>query len=80
MKMKQLIPAMLVFVSGVTLAAIPSFEDLDINGDGALSTQEVNGVLRHFNFIQADKNQDGTLDKEEYELGLQEQNQDQMQG
>ena len=74
MNNKLAISAILVLFSSVAIAAsMPSFQELDTNTDGVLSEQEVDGVLRNFDFPLADKNGDGLLDKEEFDLAIKEQ-------
>ena len=55
---------------GVAQAAnIPSFDELDTNGDGYLTQEEVSvseEVTAQFSTVDA--NQDGQLDQSEYEL------------
>jgi hypothetical protein len=52
--------------SGALFAAPPAFEDVDTNGDGAISAQEA-AAVEGLDFKQADTNQDGKLSKEEYQ-------------
>jgi EF hand len=60
----------LLALSLVTLAAaaqgLPSFEEVDVNGDGQISRQEA-AAIEALDFTAVDTNQDGTLSKEEYE-------------
>ncbi|HEX9876635.1 MAG TPA: hypothetical protein VGC50_08300 [Gammaproteobacteria bacterium] len=54
---------------GFALAAVaqemPSFEDVDLNGDGAISESEAS-VVEGLDFAAADANQDGGIDRDEY--------------
>ncbi len=65
--MRPLIAGMfLAMFSGAALAAPPAFEEVDANGDGAISMAEASAV-EGLDFRQADTNQDGALSKKEYE-------------
>ena len=44
---------------------LPSFEDVDANGDGQITRQEA-AAIEGLDFTAADTNQDGTLSMEEY--------------
>jgi len=44
---------------------LPSFEDVDSNGDGQITRQEA-AAIEGLDFTAADTNQDGTLSMEEY--------------
>ncbi len=67
--MKTLLTAFLVAV-GLSAAAIaqelPSFEEVDQNGDGMIDRAEA-AMVEGLDFATADTNQDGTIDREEYE-------------
>lgn len=45
---------------------MPAFEDVDTNGDGAISQEEA-AAVEGLDFATADANQDGSLSREEYE-------------
>lgn len=45
---------------------LPSFEEVDVNGDGQINRQEA-AAIEALDFTAADTNQDGTLSMEEYE-------------
>jgi EF hand len=47
----------------------PSFDNVDTNMDGAISPQEAS-VIEGLDFTAADKNQDGKLDRAEYEAAV----------
>lgn len=64
----KLMAASLLLVSGVVLAAMPTFQQLDTNKDHTLSKQEVDKVLVGIDFAAADKNKDGSLDQDEYNM------------
>jgi Ca2+-binding EF-hand superfamily protein len=45
---------------------LPSFEEVDQNGDGMIDRAEA-AMVEGLAFATADTNQDGTIDREEYE-------------
>jgi len=53
-------------VDEIKKAAIARFEELDRNHKGRLSRNQLTGVLTFQQFRQADKDKDGTLDKDEF--------------
>ncbi|WP_264876470.1 EF-hand domain-containing protein [Vibrio agarivorans] len=72
--MKKLLPVMLVVFAGVGLSSMafanqpprqpPTFEELDVNGDGLLSEDEVKGPLKD-DFAKFDVDGDGFLSQDE---------------
>ena len=64
----KFLSVLLILMSGTALAAMPTFQDLDTNKDKVLSKQEVVKVLVGIDFADADKNNDGNLNQEEYKL------------
>ncbi len=56
---------MLGFAGGALAQELPSFEEVDANGDGAISEQEAQAV-EGLDFATADANQDGQLDRAEW--------------
>jgi EF hand len=58
--------SILTCFSGIALGqSIPTFEDVDTNGDGAIDPAEAAAVAA-LDFESADTNQDGMLSLEEY--------------
>lgn len=58
--------------SGLALAqGLPLFEQVDANGDGAISREEAS-VIEALDFDAVDANQDGSLDREEYAAAAQQ--------
>jgi hypothetical protein len=49
---------------------LPSFDDVDTNGDGAISASEA-AAVEGLDFTSADANQDGALSRAEYEAASQ---------
>jgi hypothetical protein len=67
--MKLYIPAAIVALglSGAALGQeLPEFEEVDANADGLISQEEA-AVVESIDFVTADTNQDGSLDRAEYE-------------
>lgn len=66
---KQTALAVLLAVfAGASMAALPTFDEVDTNGDGKISMKEAStheGVMTTFD--KADENRDGQLSKAEYE-------------
>jgi len=66
---KQTALAMLLAVfAGASMAALPTFEEVDTNGDGKITMQEAStheGLMTTFD--QADEDHDGQLSKAEYQ-------------
>jgi hypothetical protein len=53
-------------LSGLALAQeLPTFEQVDTNGDGAISATEA-AAVEGLDFRTADANQDGMIDRQEY--------------
>ena len=59
---------------GLAAAAqgLPSFEEVDANGDGQITRQEA-AAIEALDFTAVDTNQDGTLSMEEYNAAAQAQ-------
>jgi len=55
--------------AGASLAAAPSFDELDKNKDGKLSPAEVSAV-GNLDFAKADTDKDGMLSRSEYGAAL----------
>lgn len=53
-------------LAGVSLAAAPSFDEVDANKDGLLSKAEA-AEVEGLDFARADTNQDGMLSRAEYQ-------------
>lgn len=68
--MKARIPATLLVLgfAGVALAqeGLPAFEEVDQNSDGLISQEEA-AAVEGLDFVTADMNQDGAIDRSEYE-------------
>lgn len=74
MHKRQWIPMAAAFITGACFAqSLPTFDDIDANGDGAASPAEVNAALQGYDFAGADANSDGQLTREEYDAGIQAQ-------
>ncbi len=64
---KSLISLMILGFSGAAVAqGLPAFEEVDANGDGMISEEEAEAV-EGLDFATADANQDGAIDRVEYE-------------
>ena len=71
MNSKLLTTAIALSFSGLALAQnAPAFEEVDTNGDGSIDRQEAS-VIEGIDFALADANQDGVLNREEYEAANQ---------
>lgn len=69
---KSLISLMILGFSGAAVAqGLPAFEEVDANGDGMISEEEAEAV-EGLDFATADANQDGAIDRVEYEEAGQE--------
>lgn len=65
--MKKSIALAAFVLSGIALAqALPSFDDVDANHDGVVSKDEASKI-EGLDFATCDKNQDGSLSREEYD-------------
>ena len=66
---KQAALAVLLAVfAGASMAALPTFEEVDVNGDGKITMQEASsyeGLM--VSFDKADEDRDGQLSKAEYQ-------------
>jgi len=60
------------FASAAMAQGLPSFEEVDANGDGQISQEEA-AAIEGLDFVTADTNQDGALSMEEYNAALAEQ-------
>ena len=70
--MKDYLPvALLVVASAAFAQGLPAFEEVDQNSDGQISQQEA-GVVEALDFATADADQDGTIDRSEYQALSQE--------
>ena len=68
--MKKLSIALLALgFTGAALAqdAAPSFEEVDANSDGMISQEEA-AAVEGLDLATADRNQDGSLDRAEYQV------------
>jgi hypothetical protein len=67
--MKVLLPAVIATV-GLSAAALaqelPAFEEVDTNRDGVISLSEAS-IVEGLDLASADANQDGVLDRAEYD-------------
>lgn len=69
---KSLISLMILGFSGAAVAqGLPAFEEVDANGDGMISEEEAEAV-EGLDFATADANQDGAIDRVEYEEAAQQ--------
>lgn len=74
--MKARVPATLLAL-GFSAAALaqgqaPSFEEVDQDSDGRISQEEA-ATVEGLDFATADSNQDGYLDRDEYQQATQQQ-------
>jgi len=58
--------AVLGFSAAALAQGAPSFEEVDSNGDGLISAEEA-AAIEGLDMATADANQDGALDRVEYE-------------
>jgi hypothetical protein len=66
MKAKVSVTLLALGFAGAALAQdAPSFEEVDQNGDGMISQEEA-AAVEGLDFATADTNQDGSLDRDEY--------------
>ncbi len=65
MRMNALTALVLAMFAGSAYAAAPAFEEVDADGDGAVSAEEA-AAVEGLDFEAADANADGSLDAEEY--------------
>jgi len=72
--MNKLIGLAILGVSTAALAqsGAPPFEEVDSNGDGLISQEEASAV-EGLDMATADTNQDGSLDRAEYEAATAEE-------
>lgn len=65
--MKRSLVSLLIlgFAGGALAQDLPAFEEVDQNGDGAISEEEAQAV-EGLDFASADTNQDGQLDRAEW--------------
>ena len=66
--LKALFASLLLAASGAAFAqeTPPPFEEVDTNGDGAISSRELAAANVDINMEDADTNGDGMLDRSEY--------------
>jgi hypothetical protein len=64
--MSKYITLLALGFTGIALAQAPAFEDVDANGDGAI-TQDEAAAVEGLDFATCDANQDGALAREEYD-------------
>jgi len=57
--------ALVFSAAALAQSSLPSFEEVDSNGDGMISQEEAQAV-EGLDFAQADTNQDGSLSRAEY--------------
>lgn len=60
--------ALLAVFAGASMAALPTFDEVDTNGDGKITMREASiheGLMVAFD--NADENRDGQISKAEYE-------------
>lgn len=55
----------LAFAGAALAQQAPTFEEVDVNGDGQISQEEA-GAIEGLDFATADTDQDGSLSMEEY--------------
>lgn len=70
MKKIFLVPFVLAFFSGAAVAqgSMPAFEEVDADGDGNVSQQELQDAgVQGIDVQTADQDQDGVLGRDEYE-------------
>jgi hypothetical protein len=56
---------LLGFTGAAMAQGLPSFEEVDTDADGQISSEEA-AVIEGLDFVSADTNQDGSLSMEEY--------------
>ena len=71
MKKVSVLMASLLLVAGSAVAQQASFEELDTDADGVLSSSEAE-VVEALDFTAADTDQSGDLSQEEYETAVAE--------
>lgn len=71
MKRVSVLMASLLLVVGAAVAQQSSFEELDTDADGVLSSSEAE-VIETLDFTAADADQSGDLSQEEYEAAIAE--------
>lgn len=54
------------FAASALAQGLPAFEEVDANGDGTISADEASAI-EGLDLATADTNQDGVLDRAEYE-------------
>lgn len=64
---KMILPATLIlaFATSAIAQDAPQFSELDVNGDGVLTLDEVN-MIEGFDFASADADGDGAITEAEY--------------
>lgn len=65
---KTALAALLAVFAGASMAALPTFDEVDTNGDGKITMQEAShheGLMTTFD--KADEDRDGLLSKAEYQ-------------
>jgi hypothetical protein len=72
MNRKILIPITFAFFTGAgfaqTSSTSPTFDDLDTNSDGTLTQQEITSGASTVDFTSADKDANGMLSRDEYDM------------
>lgn len=61
--------AAVIGFAGASLAAAPSFDEVDTNKDGMLSKAEASKV-ETLDFAKADTNKDGMISRSEYQAAI----------
>jgi hypothetical protein len=70
--------ALLLGFGGAAFATAPTFDSVDKNGDGYLSTSEASAVAM-LDFEKADADRDGKVTRSEYQVAMQKSDEGETQ-